>query len=125
MDLRVQIIVALMRDDLRRERSLDELARRVSLSRSRFQHLFKAETGTSPAHYLRDLRLDRARELLETSLLSIKQVMAGVGISDKSHFVREFKKAYGLTPTQYRAAHPLTGLAKNDRERQTAKTATK
>ena len=125
MDHRVQLTVALMQVDLRREQSLDELARRVNLSRSRLQHLFKAETGISPAQYLRGLRLNRARELLETSQLSIKQVMASVGISDKSHFVREFKKVHGLTPKEWRAAHRLTGGVKNDPERRLAQTATK
>lgn len=125
MDIRVQIIIELMQADLRQERSLDQLARRVSLSRSRFQHLFKAETGMSPAHYLKMLRLSHARRLLETSLLSVKQVIASVGILDKSHFGREFKKAYGLTPTEYRAAHPLMRLAESDHEQRVAKTATK
>ena len=108
MDVRVQIAVALMREDLRRETSINRLARTVDLSPSRFQHLFKLEVGVSPARHLRQLRFEHARSLLETSLLSVKQVMAEVGIKDKSHFTREFKRAYGVTPTEYRAAHPLS-----------------
>src|SRR5687768_3187080 len=46
--------------------------------------------------------MQRARELLETSYLSVKQVMARVGVTDESHFVRDFKKACGLTPARYR-----------------------
>jgi transcriptional regulator GlxA family with amidase domain len=98
-----------MKENLRRELSSDELARSVNLSTSRFRHIFKAEVGTSPARYLRTLRLERAREMVKTSLLSVKQIMASTGITDRSHFDREFKKAYGLTPVQYRAAHPLEG----------------
>jgi AraC family transcriptional regulator of arabinose operon len=107
MDQRVQIALGLMREDLRRELSADKLAEAVNLSPSRFRHIFKAETRTSPARYLHLLRLEHARELLETSLLSVKQVMSSVGIADRSHFDREFKRAYGLTPVQYRAVHPL------------------
>jgi len=106
MDRRVQVTIELMKADLRRELSPDDLARATNLSRSRFQHLFKAETGVSPASYLRLLRLERARFLLETSFLSIKQIMLRVGVADKSHFERRFKKAYGATPTGYRAARP-------------------
>ena len=40
--------------------------------------------------------------MLETTRLSVKQVMAGVGLSDESHFVRDFKKTCGLTPARYR-----------------------
>jgi hypothetical protein len=46
--------------------------------------------------------MQRARELLETSHLSVKQVMARVGVTDESHFVRDFKKTCGLTPARYR-----------------------
>ena len=109
MDQRVQIALALMKEDLRKELSPDELARSVNLSPSRFRHIFKAEVGASPRRHLHTLRLEHARELLETSLLSVKQIMAGIGINDRSHFDREFKKAYGLPPVQYRAAHPLVG----------------
>jgi transcriptional regulator GlxA family with amidase domain len=54
----------------------------------------------------------RAKELLERSLLSVKQVMAAVGITDRSHFDREFKKAYGLPPAQYRINHYNSQLVK-------------
>ena len=47
--------------------------------------------------------MEQARELLETSYLSVKEVMARVGVADESHFVRDFKKAYGRTPARYRA----------------------
>jgi|SRR5687767_1425457 len=79
----------------------------IAMSPSRFQHLFKAQVGMTPAHYLRALRREQARKLLQTSLLTVKQIMSGVGVEDKSHFAREFKKAYGLTPSAYRAAHLL------------------
>jgi AraC family transcriptional regulator, arabinose operon regulatory protein len=103
MDQRIQIILMLMSDELRRAWTPTELAAVVNLSPSRLQHLFKQETGTTPARYLRALRLERAKALLETSLLSVKQIMHNVGIKDRSHFEREFKRAYGLTPAQCRA----------------------
>ncbi len=112
MDRRIQHTIALLKDDLRLNISPDKLARSVNLSLSRFQHLFKAETGTSPAHYIRALRIAQARALLETSLLNVKQIVNRVGLRDKSHFERAFKQAHGLTPTQYRAAHSLIGVAK-------------
>ncbi len=103
MDQRLQIVIALMKEELHRDISLHELASSVNLSLSRLHHLFKAETGTTPAHYLRFLRMERAKELLEFTFMSVKQIMVSVGVQDRSHFEREFKRMYGLTPTQHRA----------------------
>jgi transcriptional regulator GlxA family with amidase domain len=102
MDRRVQIVITLLKADLHREIVLAEIARFVNLSPSRLHHLFKAETGMSLTQFLKSLRLERARELLETTFLSVKQVMTTSGLKNKSHFVKDFKKAYGTTPTQYR-----------------------
>ena len=82
--------------------SIDELAARANLSRSRFSHLFKQHTGVAPGRYLRDLRLDRARALLETTFLSVKEVMAAVGINDPSHFSRDFQATFGASPREWR-----------------------
>jgi transcriptional regulator GlxA family with amidase domain len=79
------------------------LARAAGLSRSRLYDLFKREMATSPARYLRTLRLERARELLKTSCLSVNEIAAVVGFTDVSHFVRDFKRAYGATPSEFRA----------------------
>jgi len=102
MDRRVLIVIELMASEVWRSFTVDLLAQKVNLSSSRLHHLFKAQTGTTPAQYLRTLRLRRAKELLETSFLNVKQIIASVGVNDRSHFEREFKKTYGVTPTQCR-----------------------
>ena len=102
MEHRVRKAIALAEESLHKGWSPAKLAALVNLSPSRFHQLFKEETGEPPARYLRRLRMRRARELLETTHLSVKQVMAGVGLADESHFVRDFKKTYGLTPARHR-----------------------
>ena len=102
MDPRVQLIINLMKEELHQDLTLDGLASSVNLSLSYLHHLFKAETGTTPWLYLHSLRLEKARELLVTTMLSVKQIMNRVGMKDKSHFGREFKKTYGQSPGQYR-----------------------
>jgi len=79
-----------------------DLARAVNLSPSRFTALFRAQTGVSPGQYLQAKRLEHARALIETTFLSVKQVMAIVGFNDPSHFTRAFARHHGLTPTQVR-----------------------
>jgi len=102
MDYRVRRITKVLSDDLSRDVDINALANSVNLSVSRLRHLFKDETGLTPAQYLKRLRLERARELMEESFLRLKEVMPQVGISDESHFVRDFKKKHGLPPIKYR-----------------------
>lgn len=102
MDLRVQRVQQMMRDNLHRELSLSECAHSVNLSVWRLCHVFRSNVGMSPIQYLKALRMERARYLLEYSFLSVKEITHCVGLNDKSHFVRDFKKAYGEPPTRYR-----------------------
>ena len=81
-----------------------DLATSVNLSPSRFAFLFRRDMGMSPARFVRARRLDRARELLETTFLSVKEVMVSVGFNDASHFTREFRRHHGLGPRDWRTA---------------------
>ena len=51
----------------------------------------------------------RAQTLRTGTFLSVKEIMVGVGLSDQSHFVRDFKRMSGTTPTQYRRRNRVTG----------------
>jgi transcriptional regulator GlxA family with amidase domain len=103
MDQRVQKAVRLMQENLGRKLIPGEIASAVNLSLAHLRFLFKAETGQSPAQYLRSLRMREAGRLLDTTFLSVKEVMHRIGVSDESHFTRDFKKVYGTTPAQYRS----------------------
>jgi AraC family transcriptional regulator of arabinose operon len=102
MDSRVQIALAEVHRDYGCEVSLKTVARLVNISPSRLRHLFKAEVGTCFASYVKTVRLQKAKELLETTFLTVKQIMSQVGVADESHFVRDFKGRYGLPPMKYR-----------------------
>ena len=68
--------------------TIQEMSQIVELSLSHFQRLFKAEMGITPIAYLRDLRLEKERDLLETKFCRLKQIGLEVGISNDSHFTR-------------------------------------
>ena len=116
MDKRVEKIIQMMREDVRGELSLTEFAQSVNLSVWRLCHIFKSDVGMPPIRYLRLLRMERAKDLLESSFLSVKEIAFQVGLNDESHFVRDFKATYGFSPALYRshfkknvAAEPLHG----------------
>jgi transcriptional regulator GlxA family with amidase domain len=102
MDTRVVRVIARMEDCLEQPLSVGDLAAAVNLSTSRLSHLFRQQTGVPPARYLHDLRLARARVLLERTFLSVKQVMTCVGLHDPSHFTRDFRRTHGVAPSQLR-----------------------
>jgi AraC-like DNA-binding protein len=112
MDPRIEIAVKLINQYPQRPPSKGELCRLTNLSTSRFHELFKAETKTCPACYVKTRRMDVAKVLLETTFLSVKEVAAKAGFNDLSHFVRDFKKSYGLTPKDYRARSGIWGVSR-------------
>jgi len=103
LDKRVEKIIQMMREDVRGELSLSEFAQSVNLSVWRLCHIFKSDVGMPPIRYLRLLRMERAKDLLESSFLSVKEIAFQVGLNDESHFVRDFKATYGFSPALYRS----------------------
>src|SRR5215467_6669451 len=99
----------MMRDDVRGELSLKEFAQSVNLSVWRLCHIFKSDVGMPPIRYLRLLRMERAKVLLESSFLSVKEIAFQVGLNDESHFVRDFKSTYGYSPALYRSRFRSNG----------------
>lgn len=95
-----------MREEFSRDTSLNEMAQFVNLSPSRLRYLFKTHVGKPPAQYLRAFRMQRAKELLETTFLSVKEIRNSIGVNDHSHFIREFKKSYGMTPATLQRMRP-------------------
>ena len=110
MDFRVETAIRFIKQDLAQGFSLRRLASLVGLSPSRFRYVFKSETGLGPKAYIRGLRMEFAKQLLGNTSLTIEQIMIQIGLTDRSHFERGFKKAFGLTPTQYRTASRLAAL---------------
>jgi transcriptional regulator GlxA family with amidase domain len=102
MDPRIAHVASFIRHNYHRRLTLTEMADTVNLSRWRLCHLFKESMGTSPERYLTKVRLETARQLLETEFLTVKEVMNRVGIADASYFARSFKSVYGVTPGKYK-----------------------
>lgn len=83
--------------------SVSALAEAVYMSESAFAHLFKQSVGTSPYQFLKQLRLEQARDLLldDDSHVSVSKAATRVGYTSLSHFISEFKRYFGETPGAY------------------------
>lgn len=85
--------------------SLDRIAENMYLSPFYISRIFKSETGDTPIHHLINIRLEKAKELLESGWSeSIQEIAARVGYDDAYHFSKLFKKKYGIPPSQVRKA---------------------
>jgi AraC-like DNA-binding protein len=81
---------------------LKDLARKMGLSEPAFLRGFRRTTGRGFSRYLQSLRLDEAKRLLRTSLLSVERVAQESGFNSASYFVQAFKRVTGFTPGAYR-----------------------
>jgi AraC-like DNA-binding protein len=79
------------------------LARSLGLSYTSFRRQFRTQTGVAPARFQRDIRLNRARELLAATELSISEIAQQIGVDTVFYFSRMFKAKTGLSPKAYRA----------------------
>jgi AraC family transcriptional regulator len=114
MDRRILVAIQIVRLERNRNVSIRELAGRVNLSPCHFTHLFRAETSISPKQFIRDYKLELAAQLLRESFLSVKEVAATVGIGDRSHFSRDFKKVHGCVPST--ARHQQDARSSEDKQ---------
>jgi AraC family transcriptional regulator len=81
--------------------SLDELARQAGVSRFHFARQFRLSTGESAMGYLRRVRIERSKRILQTRDATIAEVAARLGFSDQSHFTRTFGRLVGVSPGSF------------------------
>jgi AraC-like DNA-binding protein len=94
--------------------SVAELASRAAVSRSLLDDRFRTVLGRSPIRYLTEWRMHLAAELLTTTDITIVTIARRVGYDSEEAFSRAFKRARGLSPSHWRAAHTTTGRAGAD-----------
>ncbi|MFD0716526.1 helix-turn-helix domain-containing protein [Paenibacillus sp. GCM10027626] len=102
-DPRVEEVLALLSADMKRTLRIADIARTVNLSESRLSHLFKLETGQSVVAALNQIRLREAATLLLHTYRSAAEIADDVGFPNYNHFLNQFKKRYGTSPSQYRS----------------------
>ncbi len=82
--------------------SLDDISRLMNISPYYFSKLFKEKTGENFVEFLTRIRIDKAKELLKSPDISMKEICSEVGYGDPNYFSRIFKKVVGVPPTEYR-----------------------
>jgi len=102
---RISQTINFMIQHLSRSLQLDALAAMANLSRSRYMHLFKQQTGYAPIDYFIRLKMHRACQLLDTTDSTVKVIAGQLGYEDPLYFSRVFRSVMEMTPTDYRESH--------------------
>ncbi len=92
----------LLTEDLSGRITIEELSKMFLMNPSTMKELFRAEYGSSIAAHIKEHRMERAAELLKDTDQSVAEIANEVGYESQSKFTAQFKKAYGLPPTEYR-----------------------
>jgi transcriptional regulator GlxA family with amidase domain len=98
-------------ENLDEDLSVENLALHARMSRRNFTRVFTAELGKSPAHYIEQLRIEAARQLLEDSRENLEEVASACGFSSAELMRRAFLRSVGITPSEYRERFRSAGNA--------------
>lgn len=98
----IDYVKRMLKEDPGRNVDFHIIAESVGYSYDRFRHLFRDQTGVSPAQYLLTLRIASAKKLLENEALPLSRVGMLCGFQNVSNFVTMFHKKVRVTPMQYR-----------------------
>jgi len=100
----VRTVKRLLDQEFHERWTLKELADRAGLAPAYLAELFTGELGQPPHRYLNERRIDRARQLLESSDVTITALALSLGFSSSQHFARVFRQLTGGTPTSVRSS---------------------
>ena len=93
----------------------EEIAEKINMSYSWFRRIFKEYTGFAPAQYIQELKIQKGKELLTNTSLSVKEIAFKMGFENSEYFFTAFKKKTGMTPIQYREFTQRSRTESNDR----------
>jgi AraC-like DNA-binding protein len=102
VDLALDEIVRSIQRDPGRRWSVDELARRAHLSRAQFARRFRTATGLAPARFMIRARIERARQLIQETDMSLGQIALALGYDDVAFFSRQYRRHAGGPPSALR-----------------------
>lgn len=94
-------ICQIMHQEYQKPRNVSQYADLCHLSVSQFHHIFKECTNKSPMEYINDIKIERAKELLSNTDLSMSEIAEFSGFCNQNYFSRIFKKNVGISPKKF------------------------
>lgn len=104
---KIQQAVSYIHENYNKDLNMAVVSNYISMNYSLFSYAFKQYTGTNFVNFLKDLRMQEARRLLETTDMRVNEISQAVGYENDKHFMKIFKAALGVSPTEYRKSVQL------------------
>ena len=99
----VETVKQYIYDHYSEELSVEELAKSVYMAPSYLSHVFKKETGQNISKFIKNCRMEKAREMLENTHHKIVDISNAVGYPNVSYFCQSFRESFGISPQKYRS----------------------
>ena len=114
---KIRQAVCYMQENYRTPLNMTMVSNQVSMNYSLFSLLFKQYTGTNFVNYLQNLRLKEAKRLLTQTDWRVGEICRRSGFTDEKHFLKVFKSAVGLSPSEYRKTNMLREAIQGEEEK--------
>lgn len=99
---KVQLALGFIHENFNKELNMAVVSNHISMNYSLFSQVFKQYTGKNFVNYLKELRVQEAKRLLEETDMRIIEISVAVGYENEKHFMKLFKAVCGVSPTEYR-----------------------
>jgi len=99
---KIQTAIKFIEENFDKDLNMAVVSNYISMNYSLFSYLFKQYTGNNFVNYLKDLRINEAKRLLEGTDLRVNEISQKVGYDNEKHFMKIFKSTCGISPSEYR-----------------------
>lgn len=99
---KVQQAITFIKENYDKDMNMAVVSNHISMNYSLFSYVFKQYTGSNFVNYLKEIRIEEAKRLLEETDMKIIDISGRVGYENEKHFMKTFKAACGVSPTEYR-----------------------
>nr|WP_301335078.1 AraC family transcriptional regulator [Holtiella tumoricola] len=94
--------LAYIKSNYEKDLNMAMVSNHISMNYSFFSQTFKEYTGMSFVNYIKDVRINKAKELLESTNKKVAEIGYAVGYENEKHFMKVFRSVTGISPTEYR-----------------------
>ena len=101
-DTKIQAAIKYIEDNFDKDLNMAVVSNEISMNYSLFSVAFKNYTGENFVTYVKTLRMDKAKALLEETDLKVNEISKAVGYDNEKHFLKSFKAFVGVSPSEYR-----------------------